>query len=54
MAEDDDRPGHVGVALLVERDSVALRQPEQVRDALRVDDIVRVNLGAHATGAYKG
>ncbi len=39
---------HLGVAPLVDADRRALREPEQLSDRLRVDEVVGVDLGSHA------
>lgn len=47
MTEVNDRSRHVWVAPLVGRDGVALRKAQKIRDALRINEIIRVDLSTH-------
>lgn len=44
----NDRPRHVRVPALVHADGVAVSQPEQLSDAVRVQKVLYIDLAAHS------
>jgi hypothetical protein len=47
-----DRPRHVGVPPLVQAHAVGLGQPEDLSDPSGIDEILRVDEGAHGNGLH--
>ena len=52
MPKGEYRPGHVRVVALVAADAVALREAEDVRDALSVNQVVGVDERRHGNILY--
>ena len=47
LTELDDRPGHIGIAVQIRCDAVPVRQSQQARDAVCIDEVINVDPPAH-------